>query len=130
MWDHARLTPTKLEEYAAAINWQPEVSPLQNFIGFIDGTKNPIARPKRRQRACYSGHKRQNCLVFQAVVMPDGIVTHIDVWLYEHSGLFDIMAQQAYGAQGQPMCIYGDPGYRRLNVHLVSPWQGARLGPE
>ena len=28
------------------------------------------------------------------------------------------------------MCIYGDPGYRRLNVHLVSPWQGVRLSPE
>ena len=71
--------------------------------------------------------------------MPDSIVRHIhgpiegfhhDVWLYQHSGLFDIMAQHAYGAQGQPMCIYGDTGYRRLNVHLVSPWQGARLGPE
>ena len=40
------------------------------------------------------------------------------------------MAQHAYGAQGQPICIYGDPGYRRLNVHLVPPWQGVRLGPE
>ena len=41
VWDHARLTPTKLEEYAAAILRKPELPPLQNCIGFIDGTKNP-----------------------------------------------------------------------------------------
>ena len=48
VWDHARLTPTKREEYAAATNQQPELPPLPNCLGFIDGPKNPIARPKRR----------------------------------------------------------------------------------
>ena len=133
VWDHARLTPAKLEEYAGTISQQPELPPLQNCIGFIDGTKNPIARPKRWQRACYWGHKRHHCLAYQAVVMPDGIVMHIhgpiegshhDSWLYQNSRLFDIMAQHAYSTQGQPMCVYGDPGYRVQNVHLVSPWLG------
>ena len=40
------------------------------------------------------------------------------------------MAQHAYGTQGQPMCVYGDLGYRRLSVHLVSLWQGVGLNPE
>ena len=101
--------------------------------------QEPIARRKGRQRACYSGHKRHYCQACQAVVMPDGIVMHIhgpidgshyDIWLYQHSGLFDTMAQHAYGAHGRPRCIYGDPGYRRLNVHLASPWQGVRLSLE
>jgi hypothetical protein len=53
-------------------------SPLDNVAGFIDGTAVEIARPGGLgQRATYSGHKRRNCVKFQAITAPDGLILHI-----------------------------------------------------
>jgi nuclease HARBI1 len=52
-------------------------SPLDNSVGFIDGTAVEIARPGGLvQRTTYSGHKCRNCVKFQAVSAPDGLIIH------------------------------------------------------
>ena len=62
--------------YAAAIS-EKGLS-MSHCIGFIDGTKLQISRPKgRSQRATYSGHKRINCIKFQAISAPDGLILHL-----------------------------------------------------
>ena len=74
--------------------------------------QEPHCKTKETALGMLFRYKRQHCLDYQAVVMSDGIVTHVhgpikgshhDVWLYQHRGLFDIMTQHAYGTQGQPM---------------------------
>jgi nuclease HARBI1 len=52
-WDHERLTPALLENFATAIT--SKGSPLNNCIGFIDGTVRPISRPTKYQRIIYNG---------------------------------------------------------------------------
>jgi hypothetical protein len=50
-------------------------SALPNIVGFIDGTAIEIARPGGlRHRESYSGHKRRNCVKFQAASAPDGLI--------------------------------------------------------
>lgn len=44
-------------------------TPLQQCIGFIDGTVRPIPRPVRNQRIMFSGHKRVHCIKFQVSIM-------------------------------------------------------------
>jgi hypothetical protein len=57
-------------EYAKCVH--EKGSPLDRVVGFIDGTAIAISRPSgARQRATYSGHKRKNCLKFQAISAPD-----------------------------------------------------------
>ena len=48
-FDEQRLTPYKLEQYAAVIRRRN--SPLENCWGFIDGTLRKIARPVYWQEA-------------------------------------------------------------------------------
>lgn len=79
-------------------------APLDSCIGFIDGTKIQMNRPSggnHIQRACYSGHKRFHCLIYQTITTPDGIIFHMygpeegrrhDMTLYRNSGIDGIMA--------------------------------------
>jgi hypothetical protein len=53
-------------------------SPLPNVVCSIDGTAIEVARPKGcSQRATYNGHKRRNCIKFQAISAPDGLILHL-----------------------------------------------------
>ena len=36
-----------------------------------------ICRPKHLQEQCYSGHKRQHELKFQAIMVPCGLITNL-----------------------------------------------------
>ena len=47
---------------------------LSNCVAFLDGTARRIARPRRCQQACFSGHKRYHALKYQFLVFPDGII--------------------------------------------------------
>ena len=47
-WNHDILSPPLLQEYADAIH--AKGAPLENCVGFIDGTVTPIARADQRQR--------------------------------------------------------------------------------
>ncbi len=82
--------------YASAIAEKTHPT-TTNCIQFLDGTKIQIARPSgARQCATYSGHKRFNCLKFQAVTTPDGLALYFygpvegrthDVHMLSTSGL-------------------------------------------
>jgi nuclease HARBI1 len=95
-------------------------APLENCIGFIDGTFIQIGRPKgASQHANYSGHKRINCIKFQAVAGPDGMVLNRfgpvegrrhDMYLFMHSGIEDDL-QRALVVGGRQYYIYGDSAY-------------------
>ena len=54
------------QSFADAIHMKG--APLQQCIGFIDGTVRPIARPSVNQRIMFSGHKRIHCLKFQVII--------------------------------------------------------------
>jgi hypothetical protein len=134
-FDHHRLTPRKLREYANII--RKKASPLHNCWGFVDGTVRPIARPVRMQRTVYNGHKRVHALKYHAIVTPDGIIAHFygpvegrrhDKVIWNESGIMDHLLRHSHEEDGTPMQIYGDPAYG-VNRHLISPFQGARLDP-
>ena len=54
-----------MEPQVLASAIQAKGAPLDQCIGFIDGTVRPIAQPTVNQRIMYSGHKRIHCLKFQ-----------------------------------------------------------------
>ena len=61
--------------YASAI--EQCGAPLDSCIGFIYCTKikmNRLGGHGSNQRACYSGHKRMYCLVYQTITTPDGLI--------------------------------------------------------
>ena len=49
-------------------------APLQQCLGFIDGTVRQIARPVVNQRIMFSGHKRVHCIKFQVRVHARNVV--------------------------------------------------------
>ncbi|XP_077519772.1 uncharacterized protein LOC144129471 [Amblyomma americanum] len=53
-------------------------APLPNCWAFIDGRARPICRPKRNQRAYFSGHKRVHCVKYKSLMCPNGIVCQLD----------------------------------------------------
>jgi hypothetical protein len=111
---------------------------LPNVVGFIDGTAIEITRPRGLgQRATYSGHKRRNCLKFQAISAPDGLILHLfgpvegrrhDMSLYRESLMDDIL-QNSMVIQGVQYCLYCDPAYC-LRPCLQIGHQGSNMSPE
>jgi nuclease HARBI1 len=131
-FDHARLTPSQLKIFAAAITSRG--CPLQNTWGFIDGTIRPVARPSKYQRQAYNGHKRVHALKFQSVVTPDGIISHLtgpwvgrrhDARMLRESGLYEQLETYA-NCDGHPMHLYGDPAYP-LTSYILSPYKGSQV---
>lgn len=134
-WDHQRLTPAKLEQFAAVVSEQG--SPLPAVIGFIDGTVRPIARPTQDQELDYNGHHRVHALKYQAVTTPDGIIVHLagpyqgrhhDVTLYRASGLEQALYRWAKDSNGNQMYIYGDPAYT-ISPVLQVPYPKVGITP-
>lgn len=131
-WNQPFLSQQMLQRYAQAIYDQG--APLPNCFGFVDGTLRPIARPKRNQRVVYNGHKRVHGIKFQSVVLPNGLIgnlngpyegrRHDSTMLYQSGLLVDL--QRNAWANGQPLCIYGDPAYP-LSIHLQAPFRNANL---
>ncbi|RPA89080.1 hypothetical protein L873DRAFT_1832100 [Choiromyces venosus 120613-1] len=111
-WDHVRLTPERLAQYARTI--ERKGAPTGTVWGFIDGTIRAIARPTRRQRTCYNGWKRKHCLKYHAIVTPDGLISHL------------FGPQYAHTPDGTPLQVYGDPAYSISNF-LLSPYQGTQI---
>jgi len=111
--------------YAAAIH--NSGGPLDNCVGFIDGTKLRISRPGGPaviQQSVYSGHKRLHCLTFQTITTPDGLIFHIhgpvegrrsDAFLYYESELDRHLRDDLKIGEKQ-YCIYGDQAY------VLRPW--------
>ena len=74
-WNHTIMSPALLSTYADAI--YNKGAALDSCFGFIDGTVRPICRPIVDQRTVYNGHKRVHALKFQAVVLPNGLISHL-----------------------------------------------------
>ena len=64
------MTPERREAYAAAI--QAKGCPFDDIMGFMDGTRRPVARPKALQEAYYNGWLHNHSMLFLAVSFPDG----------------------------------------------------------
>ena len=73
-WDSRRLTYPKLMEYAEAIR---RAGGIDGIWGFIDGTQRAICRPEKDQQVMYSGYKRNHTFKCQAIITPDGIISHL-----------------------------------------------------
>ena len=122
-------SPAALEGYVKAITQQG--SPLKNCFGFIDGTVRKICRPGKMQRVVYSGHKRVHALKFQAIAVPNGLIANFygpvegclhDAGMLKDSGLLNSLQLHAHNAEGQLLCLYGDPAYP-LRPHLMAPYR-------
>lgn len=134
-WDHARLTPAKLEEFARAV--KDAGSLLPGVIGFIDGTVRPIARPIEGQELDYNGHHRVHAMKYQAVTSPDGIIIHLsgpyqgrhhDLSLLRASGITNSLYQHAKDTRGNQLYLYGDPGYQ-ISPVLMVPYSTTNITP-
>ena len=108
--------------------------PLQNCIGFIDGTVRGICRPTRNQRLVYNGHKRKHALKFQSVMLPNGIIvldgpylgnSH-DATILRDSGILEQLGALPVMDDGTAYAVYGDPAYPLLQ-QLIAPYRGAAL---
>lgn len=52
-------------------------APLQNCWAFIDATARLICRPMINQEEYYSGHKRQHCLKYYALLYQDRLIVNL-----------------------------------------------------
>lgn len=110
-------------------------APLSRCVAFIDGTNIYIAKPRgRAQRATYNGHKRRNCLKFQALSLPDGLIFHLFgpeegrrhyMTLFRHSNIEENLSTSLVIADNQ-YYIYGDPAYV-MRPNLQIGFKGASL---
>ncbi|KAH9111203.1 hypothetical protein AeMF1_014218 [Aphanomyces euteiches] len=119
-------THSIIDEYATAIEHKSGLVGLRTCIGFIDGTKQYIARPSARlnamadenlQRAVYNGHPRGHCMNWQGIVCPDGIIVSMygpvegrrhDATVLSMSRILDRMMDDPVLKN---YCLYGDPAY-------------------
>jgi len=99
------------------------------------GTLCPICRPKENQRECYSGHKRSHGLKYQAVVLPNGIITNLygpvpgrrhDAYMFAESRIHEEWAAKYQNGPnpGAEYYLYGDTAYPLRN-HLITPFQSS-----
>lgn len=125
----------ELERFAEVINRKG--CPLNNCIGFIDGTLRPTCRPSSTQKPFYSGYKRCHGIKFQSIVYPNGIIANLagpfhgnrhDSGMLAESGVVEFLEKELKGIGGRRLCLYGDQGYG-IAPYLLRPYQGARLTP-
>ena len=73
----------------------------------------------------YNGHKRKHWLKFQSVVVPNGMIANLqgpykgrkhDCSMLHETNLLNNLRQNAW-ANGEPLCLYGDPAFP-LNPHI------------
>ena len=83
-WNNDLLNPNNLLTCAEAIN--AKGAALENCFGLIDGTVRPVCRPGQHQRMLYNGHKRVHAIKFQALAIPNGLITNLN-GPYGKSGL-------------------------------------------
>jgi hypothetical protein len=122
------LTREFLQTVAAVV--QAKGAPLNNCIGFIDGTARPICRPTIMQKQLYSGHKRTHCLKFQSITLANGIILHLSAPYpgrrHDAYILRDTFILQQLRLYCPQFCLYGDEGYP-LKTQLIRPFLNTRL---
>ena len=95
-------------------------APLDSCVVFIDATNIYISRLKgSMQRETYNGHKRRNCIKFQAMTLPDGLIFNVfgpiegrrhDIILFCNSELEQSL-QQSLMVHGRQFYVYADSAY-------------------
>ena len=136
--DVPRLQRMMAPVFAAAIH--AKGAPLENCIGFIDGTFRHFCRPAKdgyngiAQRMQYSGHKKEHGNNHQGIETPDGLIVEMhgpfegrtnDKRMVADSQILNRLAQFFPG-----YCLYGDKGYDHGNPALQTPYKGRkRIGP-
>lgn len=130
------FTPALVNRYVDAVAAMAKVN--LRVWGFIDGTLRRICRPGAEQQVFYNGHKRCHAIKFQAVVTPDGLITHLygpvegrrhDAGILADSGLLPSLQQHMRGPGGQAYALYGDSAYP-FSPFLQKGYQGAALTPQ
>ena len=133
----------KFAEFAAAIHRGGKRSrrgrrypmPLNNCIGFIDGSNQYCDRPGKYQRILYNGHKHAHLVKWQGVMLPNGIMPmpfgpvngrHHDAFMMEMSGVIPAM-RRACRRAGRNYQLYGDPAYP-LSQWMGAPFDVSQLG--
>ena len=132
------LISERADLYAAAL--KQKGAPLDNCVGFLDCTKIQNSRPGGAaiiQRACYSGHKRFHCLIYQTITTPDGLMFYLygpevgrrhDMTLYKESNL-EADLQENMIVDRTQYCLYGDAAYiPREYLQVAFPRAGATDG--
>jgi hypothetical protein len=138
-WDESRLTPPFLTSLARSVE-EHSGGRVRGVFGWVDGTQRPICRPGEHQEVFYSGYKKAHTLKFQAIVTPDGMISHLagpfegklgDWSAWQQSGVVEQIRQVNDGLPaGEGLLVYGDPAYtasygvmgpflRRLNRPLT-----------
>ena len=117
-WDKNQLTHQKINDYARAIE---ETGGVRGIWGFIDGTLRIMCRLTENQKFWYSGYKKRHAFKFQAIMTPDGLVSHLggpyegklgDWAAWYASGLEVLLRNLDEGVpQDQRAYLYGDPAY-------------------
>lgn len=128
--DQSRLTEEDFALFCCMIAAKGGV--LEGCFGFVDRNARHIARSKRLQRECFSGHKRQHCMKWQKIVTPNGIMCKLcaghresmhDSFLLRRSQVMEqIVAKIAGFERNEKYLIYGDSGYGRrrlIKSHLL-----------
>jgi hypothetical protein len=127
LYFHSKLLEDHIDSYCQAI--RAAGAPLKTCWGFIDGSKQYIARPSARetatipnenlQRSVFNGHPQRHCFNWQSIQAPVGIIVSLfgpvegrkhDSTLLSLSGVLDVMAEDAQGTFAGKL-IYGDPAY-------------------
>jgi hypothetical protein len=120
-WDSHRLDAGLFSAFSSAFS--AAGSPRGNIFALLDGTRVAICRPKRHQRSAYSGFIRRHCLLFHALVSPDGVAIHFhgplsgrnhDASCLRESGLLSML--QTY----PQFAIFADGGYART-PQVITP---------
>lgn len=121
------ITPQCIRTYERAI--EAHTPGVRRIWGFIDGTLRQIARPKKRQRPSYSGHKRSHGQHYQAVVTPDGLIVSLlgpfagsrnDITMW-HESLLDGLLRPIVTHGGTVSHLYGDKAYQSLDI-IMAPF--------
>lgn len=130
------LSRENLTRYAESVYTKCDA--LKNCWGFIDGTVRECCRPGEFQRVLYNGHHRVHGVKYQSVTCPNGLIANFfgpvegrrhDSSLLAQSKLLEKLDEYSFDADGNPLCIYGDPAYP-LRIHLMTGYKGAALTEE
>jgi hypothetical protein len=124
---HPSINSAAIENFSSYVTRKcPDIN---NIWGFIDGTKQKIARPTYLQRICYSGHKKDHCLSWQAVTAPNGLIVSLfgpiaghmnDQGMLNESRLLQRLATMDHVNNVQHS-LYGDRGYIQT-AQLITPF--------
>jgi len=132
LFDHVRLSPQVLEEFAEAIHLKGGENSLDNCWAFLDGTHVRVCHPEVDQEELYSGQKKCHTIKFQALTSPDGIIVHLggpfsgrrhDAQILTMSKLLSFLHEHSVGVNGCVLVVYGDEGYARC-APVLAPFHG------